>query len=230
MKASASSSSTAASASRCSATDLRYRGAPAAGRTGTAAPAAAWTGGATVGARVCGKAPPRAGNVIPDGTTAGTATTCVDGADPALTGIGIGIAVGGARVSRAAPARLGAGTLSAGADTGGSRAAARAISFGAITGDGAAIGDAVGADTGNAIVARRVCEYNAEAGVGVPRSPGRKACPPAALDTTFGGVASSGADESCDAGSGTRVERTGLRPASVAPGTAVIAPGKSRYE
>jgi hypothetical protein len=93
-----------------------------------------------------------------------------------------------------------------------------------------ALGDAVALDAGNTTEVRRECEYSVEAGVGVPRSPGRKACPTTIVDTTLGGVASTGADESCDAGSGTRVVLTGVRPTSVAPGTAVIAPGRSRYE
>jgi hypothetical protein len=47
---------------------------------------------------------------------------------------------------------------------------------------------------------------------------------------TLGGVASGGADGSCDPGTDTRDARTGFRPTSVAPGTAVIAPGTSIFE
>jgi hypothetical protein len=66
--------------------------------------------------------------------------------------------------------------------------------------------------------------------VGVPRSPGRKTWPAIERGVTLGGVASIGADASCDAGTGTRVVPTGLRPMSVAPGAAVIAPGTSMFE
>jgi hypothetical protein len=77
---------------------------------------------------------------------------------------------------------------------------------------------------------RLAFEYSADAGVGVPRSPGRKTGAAIGPGVTLGAVASSGAEDSCDAGSGTRVAPTGLRPTSVAPGTAVSAPGTSMLE
>jgi len=62
---------------------------------------------------------------------------------------------------------------------------------------------------------------------------GRMPCGPGSASNNagemLGGVASNGADASCDTGNGTRVSPTGLRPTSVAPGTAVIALGKSRW-
>ncbi len=69
------------------------------------------------------------------------------------------------------------------------------------------------------------CEYSADAGVGVPRSPGRTTGAVPGPDATLGAVASSGADVTCDAGNATKFDRTGLRPTSVAPETAVMAPG-----
>ena len=68
-------------------------------------------------------------------------------------------------------------------------------------------------------------ECSADAGVGVPRSPGRYAMTGDGPGATLGAVASRGTDAVCEAGSGTMFPRTGLRPTSVAPATAVIAPG-----
>jgi hypothetical protein len=64
----------------------------------------------------------------------------------------------------------------------------------------------------------------------VPRSPGRTTGAVLGPGATLGAVASSGADVTCDAGSATMFDRTGLRPASVAPETAVIAPGTPMCE
>ena len=77
---------------------------------------------------------------------------------------------------------------------------------------------------------RCVVALTADAGVGVPRSPGRNARPAYERGVTLGGVASAGADASWDAGTGTRVAATAVRPTIVAPGTAVIAPGTSMFE
>ncbi len=74
------------------------------------------------------------------------------------------------------------------------------------------------------------CEYSADAGVGVPRSPGRTTGAVPGPGATLGAVASSGADVTCDAGSATMFDRTGLRPTSVAPETAVMAPGTPMCE
>jgi len=92
---------------------------------------------------------------------------------------------------------------------------------------------AVGAGTpafgaGITTTVRFALEYSADAGVGVPRSPGRNAWPATGAGEMLGGVASNGADASCETGNGTRVSPTGLRPTSVAPGTAVIALGRSK--
>jgi hypothetical protein len=78
--------------------------------------------------------------------------------------------------------------------------------------------------------ARHAVEDNTDAGVGVPRSPGRTPGTCEGPAGTIGAVANrGGADVPDAAGSGTMFAGTGLRPTSVAPATAVMAPGMPMF-
>jgi hypothetical protein len=77
---------------------------------------------------------------------------------------------------------------------------------------------------------RHAVEDNTDAGVGVPRSPGRTEGMCEGATGTIGAVARrGGSDVPVDAGSGTMFAGTGLRPTSVAPATAVMAPGMPMF-
>ena len=77
---------------------------------------------------------------------------------------------------------------------------------------------------------RTVYEGNIDAGVGVPRSPGRSIATCVDPAATVGAVASSGAEVVCDAGIATLFGPTGFRVTSVTPATVVMAPGTPMFE
>ena len=92
-------------------------------------------------------------------------------------------------------------------------------------------GTATGLDTVDAPTGPRIAyDGNIDAGVGVPRSPGRSTALCDDPGATVGAVASSGADVVCDAGTGTLLAATGFRATSVAPATTVMAPGTAMCE
>jgi hypothetical protein len=86
-----------------------------------------------------------------------------------------------------------------------------------------------GVDIGD-VRARIAYDGNIDAGVGVPRSPGRKTALCDDPGATVGAVASNGAEFVCDAGTGTLFAATGFRASSVAPATDVMAPGTAICE
>ena len=175
----------------------------------------------------CGVAGGRAGD--PEGT--GRFCVCAGGGFAAT---GVAAEVAPPRAVEASCPMAGGAIAGAGRVVGAKVAGMPDMPRPAVTGAGADPATVPGTGCGfeNGIPAegaRHAVEDNTDAGVGVPRSPGRTAGKCEGPTGTIGAVARKGGADVPNDAAGTIFAGTGLRPTRVAPATAVMAPGMPMF-